>query len=141
MRIAAVLLALAPLLARGEAGPSGPSQAVRGYFRALDQQDFGKAVAMTSGTALMRTASMVAMLRQQAAAYHARVEIKVRALDVRSPGEPDERGVPVPVQFHIDVVGKRWCFSRVARRLAGEARFYVDPAHPDKIVAIEGNID
>ena len=129
---------LAPVaVARAEAGAIA---AVRDYFRALNRQDFGGALALTAGAAQSRTSRMVDTLKSEAAAHHARVEVKVTTLDVRAPGTPDARGVPVPVAFHIDVVGHRWCFSKIARTLDGEARFYVDPARPDRIVAIEGRL-
>ncbi|MGZ3442594.1 MAG: hypothetical protein ACXVDD_23900 [Polyangia bacterium] len=124
-------------LARGE---TGPSAAVRGYFAALGRQDFGGALALTYGAAQASTSRMVDTLKSEAAAHHARVDVKVTRLDVRAPGAPDERGLPVPVAFHIDVVGHKWCFSKVARTLDGEARFYFDPARPERIVAIEGRL-
>ena len=96
--------------------------------------------AWTHCAAQSRTSTMVQTLKKEAAAHHARVDVKVTKLDVRSPGEPDKLGVPVPVAFHIDVVGHKWCFSKVARTLDGEARFYVNPARPDRIVAIEGRL-
>ena len=119
---------------------SSPVAAVRGYFRALSHQDFRGAIALTKGAAQTRTCNMVERLQSEAAAHNARVEVKVTTLDVREPGAPDARGVPVPVAFHIDVVGHKWCFSKVARKLDGQARFYVDPDRPDRIVAIEGRI-
>ncbi|MCU1277967.1 MAG: hypothetical protein JWM53_1513 [bacterium] len=132
-------LGLAAPVARAHA-ESSPGAAVRGYFQALARQDFGGALALTAGAALARTSHMVDTLKSEAAAHHARVEVKVTNLDVRAPGAPDARGVPVPVAFHIDVVGHKWCFSKVARKLDGEARFYVDPSRPDRIVAIEGKL-
>jgi hypothetical protein len=136
--ILAVVTVAAPLAARADANCS--TDAVRGYFRALDRQDFTGAIAFTDGAAQASTSRMVNELRSEAAAHNARVEVKVKNLDVRAPGAPDARGVPIPVAFHIDVVGHKWCFSKVARKLEGQARFYVDPAHPDRIVAIEGQI-
>jgi hypothetical protein len=133
-----VVAAAASALAHAEARPG---DAVRGYFQALDRQDFVKALALTVDAAQARTSHMVQALKSEAAAHHARVEVKVKHLDVRSPGSPEARGVPVSVAFHIDVVGHRWCFSKVARRLAGEARFFVDPEHPDRITAIEGRLE
>jgi hypothetical protein len=120
---------------------AGATDAVTGYFEALDRQDFSRALAYTDGDAKGRTSRMVEKLKSEAAQNNARVEVKVKRLDVSSPGvaEPG-RGVPVPVAFRIDVVGHKWCFSKVARKLDGEARFYLDPAHPDRIVAIEGSL-
>jgi hypothetical protein len=124
--------------ARGEAPAAA---AVRGYFQSLARQDFSGAIARTDGTALQCTARMVNKLKSEAARHNAKVEVKVTKVDVREPGAPEARGVPVPVQFHIDVVGKKWCFSKVARRLDGQARFWVDPKNPDRIVAIDGNLE
>lgn len=140
MRIAALLLAvLAPVAARAEAAPA---EAVRGYFEALDHQDFQRALALTRGAAQRRTSRMVSTLQREAAAHDARVEVKVKALAVRAPGEVEPgRGVPVPVEFEIDVIGHKWFFHKVARRLEGEARFWVDPERPDRIVAIDGRLE
>lgn len=141
MRILALVLAVVatPLLARGEASPS---QAVRGYFDALDHQDFQRALALTDGDAQASTSHMVSTLKREAAEHAARVEVKVKQLAVAPPGLPQPgRGVPVPVQFHIDVVGHKWMFHKVARTLEGSARFWVDPAHADRIVAIEGRLE
>jgi hypothetical protein len=137
--LAPLLLTLVAPVALAHAEPN-PCAAVRGYFAALGRQDFGGALALTNGSAQARTSTMLDQLKHEAAANHARVDVKVTRLDVRAPGEPDARGLPVPVAFHIDVVGHKWCFSKVARKLDGEARFYFDPAHPDRIVAIEGRI-
>jgi hypothetical protein len=119
-----------------------PNDAVHAYFAALDRQDFSRALAYTDGDAKGRTWRMVEKLRSEAAAHHARVELKVKRLDVRDAGAAEPgRGVPIPVAFHIDIVGHRWCFSKIARQLDGEARFYLDPERPDRIVAIEGRLD
>jgi hypothetical protein len=139
MRSLALLAVLASPVAVAHAD-CGMTDAVRGYFQALDRQDFGKALALTYGAAKARTSQMVEELKNEAAVHHAKVEVKVKQLDVHAPGSPEAQGVPVPVAFHIDVVGKKWCFSKVARKLEGEARFYVDPAQPDHIVAIEGSL-
>ena len=115
------------------------TDAVRGYFSALARQDFGGALSLTDGAAQSRTSHMVSRLQNEAAAHHARVEVKVTKLDVRAPGAPEPGlGVPVPVVFHIDVVGHKWLFHRVARTLDGCARFWVNA---DRIVAIDGSID
>ena len=98
--------------------------------------------ALTQGSAKARTSSMIDRLKKEAAEHHVNVEVRVKHLDVRTPGPPEPRGVPVPVAFDIEVIGKKWCFSRIALRLNGEARFYVDPARPDdRIVAIDGRLD
>ena len=98
------------------------------------------AIAMTNGTAQSSTSHMVEDLKKQAAKNHARVEVKVKRLDVSKPLQAEARGVPVPVAFHIDVVGHKWCFHKVARQLDGQARFFVDPSGNGRIVAIEGKL-
>jgi hypothetical protein len=128
-------LAVSPLSAHADACAT-----VRGYFAALDRQDFTSAIAMTNGTAQSSTSHMVEDLKKQAAKNHARVEVKVKRLDVSKPLQAEARGVPVPVAFHIDVVGHKFCFHKVARQLDGQARFFVDPAGSGRIVAIEGSL-
>jgi hypothetical protein len=120
---------------------SPPGETVRRYFEALGHQDFDGAIALTDGCARTRTSSMIDRLRKEAAVQRVTVEVRIRHLDVRAPGLLEPRGVPVPVAFDIEIVGKKWCFSRIALRLNGEARFYIDPARPDdRIVAIDGSL-
>jgi hypothetical protein len=146
MRLLTLSVAVASLVsAVAAAGPSvahaDPTSTVRGYFQALDRQDFSRAIALTDGDAQARTNSMVSQLRSEAKAHNARVEVKVTRVDVQSPGAAEPgRGVPVPVNFHIDVVGHKLCFKKVARKLDGTARFWIDAARPDRIVAIEGDL-
>jgi hypothetical protein len=139
--LAAALATVATFATTAAHANEDPAAAVRGYFSALNRQDFGGAIALTDGDAHARTNRMVDQLKQEAAAHHARVEVKVTKVDVRAPGvaEPG-RGVPVPVQFHIDVVGHKWCFNKVARKLDGTARFWINAERPDRIVAIEGHL-
>lgn len=129
------LASTAPMIAHADA-----SSTVRGYFAALNRQDFRSALALTNGAALSSTSHMVDDLKRQAAKNHARVEVKVTRADVSAPQQQEARGVPVPVAFHIDVVGHKWCFHKVARQLEGQARFFVDPAGSGRIVAIEGQL-
>jgi hypothetical protein len=146
--LSAALLVAVPV-ATHAGGPSvgaggigvGATGAVRGYFQALDRQDFVRALALTDGQAQESTSNMVNTLKRQAAAAHAWVEVKVKTLEVQPEGvaEPG-RGVPVPVHFHIDVIGHKWLFHKVGRRLDGYACFWVDPERADRIVAIEGDL-
>jgi len=132
-----MLMLLLPVLAHAD-----PAATVRGYFDALGKNDFPRALSLTAGEAQLRTAHMVGTLKQQAAAAKARVELKVKKVEVLPSPPPGADGtVPVVVQFDIDVVGKKWIFSRVARKLAGRAQFYVAAAEPSRIVAIEGRIE
>lgn len=147
--ILASLLAWSPAPARADSASDSADQAdaastVRGFFDALAKNDFKRALSLTMGAAEARTARMVGDLRQQARDHHADVELKVRSLHVEPPRpEPLEAGLPVPVdvEFDIDVVGKKWVFRKVARKLAGRAQFYVGGAGAPRIVAIEGSID
>jgi hypothetical protein len=140
LALAALSLFGLPASSRAATEPD-PTNPVRGYFAALDRQDFGRALALTDGDAQARTSRMVTTLQREAARHHARVEVKVTRLAVEAPGVAlPGRGVPVPVRFHIDVIGHKWLFNRVARVLEGDAQFYVDPARADRIVNIEGNL-
>jgi hypothetical protein len=119
-----------------------PATTVRGYFAALGRNDFQGALSLTEGAAQERTAHMVGTLREQAAAHSAKVELKVKRVEVSPPANEAEANgtVPVEVRFDIDVVGKKWLFHKVARTLAGKAQFYVNE-DAARIVAIEGNLE
>jgi hypothetical protein len=110
------------------------SQLVQRWFAALESKDFPKAIALTAGAAQERTEHMVGRLVSEAAAHHADVEVKVKHLDVH-----DEGGA-VNATFDIDIVGKKWFFRRVARTIAGKARFLFAGA-AQRIVAIDGHLD
>jgi hypothetical protein len=144
MRSSLFALVALPLLfvsPASRAASPDPTSPVRCYFAALDRQDFSKAIALTDGNAHARTSSMVSTLKSEAARNHARVEVKVTRLAVRAPGAAlPGRGVPVPVKFHIDLIGHKWCFAKVARVLEGDVQFYVDPDRPDRILDIQGNL-
>src|SRR5579871_6368092 len=137
MKFALVLLlatASFPFHARAEA----PAETVRGYFAALEHHDFTRALALTSGEAMKRTARMLGALHREAAQHHAEVELKVQQLQIaeRASGGTAQ----VDVTFDIDVIGKRWFFRKVARKLTGTAHFYVATAAVPRIVAIEGQL-
>jgi hypothetical protein len=145
LALALVTSSVTPALANrstARLASANPTAAVRSYFQALDHQDFARALALTDGAAQARTEHMVGELKQKAAAYGARIEVRVRRLAVAAPGELQPgRGVPVPVQFKIDVIGHKWLFHKVARSLDGTAQFFVDPGRLGRIVAIEGDLD
>jgi hypothetical protein len=117
--------------ARGQC-PVAPA-VVRGYFAALERKDFGHALRLTTGGAQVSTARMVGTLERQAAAQHAEVELRVRRLDLQPAGAG-----PVQVSFDIDIIGRKWLWSRVARTLRGTARFLV--RDDGRIAAIEGTL-
>jgi len=123
--------------------PPDPAATVRGYFAALGNNDFKRALSLTQGDAQARTEHMVGTLHRQAAAAHARVELKVKKVEVSPPAAQTADGTPVPVEvtFYIEVIGKKWIFSRVARKLAGRAQFLVASASPEpRIISIEGKL-
>jgi hypothetical protein len=124
---------LAP--AHSQSGPDAVLT-VRGYFDALGHNDFQRALSFTAGAAQERTANMVGTLKQQAAAANANVELKVKRVDVSLPVADNG---PVDVAFDIDVIGKKWIFKKVAKKIAGHAQFYVATDAP-RIVAIEGRL-
>src|SRR3954471_19854 len=96
-----------------------PASLVRGYFAALENKDFNKAIRLTEGSAQSRTQHMVGTLQREASEHHAEVELKVQKLDV----QPHADGQRVKVEFNIDVIGKKWVFKKVARTLSGAAEF------------------
>lgn len=139
MKLAALLIAaslLLPSLARAGA----PSSTVRDFFAALEHRDFPRALAFTDGTASGRVSRLLAHIDREAARHHAQVEFKVRSLRL-SEGSPDEAGAtPVEVTYEIDVIGKKWIFRKLARKLTGTADFYVAENAP-RITAIVGQLD
>jgi hypothetical protein len=129
MRALLFVIALAtPALASAQ-----PTQVVQRWFAALEQKNFPQAIALTEGAALERTEHMVGRLVAEAREHHADVEVKVKHLDVR------DDGAGVLVRFDIDIVGKKWFFRRVARTLAGTARFTL--ADGRRIAAIDGRLE
>jgi hypothetical protein len=111
---------------------------VRGWFAALVRQDFGGAIALTRGAAQTRTERVVGELTGGAAAHHASLEMKVHKLDIQAPpaaGSP----TPVTARFDIDVIGKRWVFHRLARKLTGVVKFHVGT--DQRIIAIDGRLE
>ena len=121
---------------------SSSSATVKRYFDALGKNDFKRALALTAGAAQERTARMVGTLQKQAHDHDAGVTLRVRALLVTErPAAALAAGpIPVDVTFDIDVVGHKWIFSKVARKLAGKAQFFLAPDDDQHIVAIEGNL-
>ena len=138
---AVALLLLVPTVGRAQSPPTAtPLAIVRGYFEALGRNDFGHALSLTAGAAQARTLRMFQTLKQQAAEHSASVELKVRALRIAQRPSAGTT-VPVDVTFDIDVVGHKWMFSRVARKIAGSAQFLVEPSAQRGIVAILGSIN
>jgi hypothetical protein len=133
MKLAAALALVSLVLPIAVGHAQEPANLVRGYFAALEHKDFSRALSMTAGTAQACTANMVGTLERQAAEHHADVEVKVQRLEVGSPSNPGM----VPVRFDIDVIGKKWIFRRLARKLSGTATFRL-AASGDRIVAIDG---
>src|SRR5437016_3647841 len=138
----ALVASLFALAARSDASaPRSASVAtVCGYFEALNRNDFGRALALTVGDAETRTRQILGNIQRQANAADAEIELHVRKLAVAERA-PAAGAVPVDVVFDIDVVGKKWLFSKVARKLAGKAQFVVAPASQPRIVAIVGSLE
>ncbi|MGZ3429594.1 MAG: hypothetical protein ACXVCV_23245, partial [Polyangia bacterium] len=138
--LAALMVLACSLTIAAPARATAPTSTVRSFFAALDRRDFGGALAFTEGTAASVIANMLDTISREAARRHVDVELKVRSLHLTE-GERDESGqIPVEVTYDIDVVGRKWFFHRVARRLSGTASFYVDGSAP-RIVAISGTLD
>ncbi len=147
MKLAALLVAsslVVPALARATSfrasGSSiSPSATVRGFFDALEHRDIPRALALTDGDAALRITELLGHIDAEAARHHAQIELKVRSLrlDERA---PDDGVVPVQVSYEIDVIGKKWIFRKLARKLVGTAEFLVDGRAP-RITAIVGRLD
>jgi hypothetical protein len=141
-----ILFALLSITAHADstgAQAADPAATVRGYFAALGANDFKRALSLTQGDAQARTERMMGTLHRQAAAAHAKVELKVRKVEVSPPAGQTAEGTPVPVEvrFDIEVIGKKWFITRVARKLAGHAQFLVASASPEpRIISIEGKL-
>jgi hypothetical protein len=140
MRLPAVfaLLAMLALVLPGRRAHASAPAVVRGFFAALERKDFGRALALTEGAAKARTANLVGTLHRAAQQHHAELEFRVKRLDVDQPYASAVGATPVRVHFDIDVIGKRWIFRKVARKLTGRANFYVAA---NQIVAIHGKLD
>jgi hypothetical protein len=87
--IVAVLAFAVPAAVVHAEASSTPAEGVRRYFQALDHQDFEQAIALTDGGAKARTSSMIDRLKKAAAAHRVTVEVRVKHLEVRTPGSPD----------------------------------------------------
>ena len=137
MKLAAstVLACLVTLSAPARA--SEPASTVRSLFAALERRDFGGALALTKGRAASVLSGMIDALDREAARRHVDVELKVRSLSVTERGRDADGQTPVDVAYDIEVIGKKWLFQKVARRLSGTASFYVEERAP-RIVAIVG---
>ncbi len=119
---------------------SVPAITVRGFFAALEQHQFGRALAFTEGAAAGIIARLLGEITREAARKNADVELKIRRLELTE-HPPDAAGpTPVQVSYQIDVIGKKWFMRWTARRLMGTARFYVDERAP-RIVAIVGQLE
>jgi hypothetical protein len=134
--IRAVALPSLVLALAASARAQEPTALVRGYFAALERSDFSKALGLTQGAAQQRTQHMVGTLQHEAAEHHAEVELKVQRLDV----SPNDDGQHVRVVFHIDIIGKKWVFKKVARTLAGTAEFKI-AENGDHIDHIDGQLE
>ncbi|HZS40035.1 MAG TPA: hypothetical protein VFF06_24550 [Polyangia bacterium] len=139
MKLAALLIA-ASLLLPAFARAGSPSVTVRGFFDALERKDFGRALALTGGDASLRITRLLGHIDAEAAQHHAQVEFKVRSLSVEERAPADSGEILVDVSYDIDVIGKKWIFRKVARKLTGTAQFFVDASAP-RIVAIVGSLE
>lgn len=117
---------------------SAASTTVRGFFDALEHKDFPRALALTDGEAAMRIADLLGRIEGEAERAHAQIELKVRRLRIAERA-PDDGVVPVEVSYEIDVIGKKWFFRKLARKLVGTAEFRVDGSAP-RITAIVGRL-
>jgi hypothetical protein len=130
-----VLLLAGLIAAPASAAESSASDVVRGFFSALDREDFAGALGRTVGDARMRTAQMVHRITSEAARKHVGFDVITRKIDV------SDRGLgKVSAQFEIDIVARFLMFKRVVRKIAGVASFDVD-LPSSRITVIDGTLD
>jgi hypothetical protein len=139
MKLAALLIA-SSLFLPAFARAGNPSVTVRSFFDALEHKDFDRALAFTGGDAALRITRLFQHIDAEAQAHHAQVEVKVRSLSIAERAPDDSGEIPVEVSYDIDVIGKKWIFRKLARKLTGTAQFYVDASEP-RIVAIIGRLE
>ena len=131
----AAAVATLPLLLVPLARAQEPTSLVRGWFAAVVERNQSRALALTEGSAAQRTADMLDKLKNQEAEHNAEVELKLQKLDVEA-GANDT----VKVEFAIDVIGRKWMFKKVARKLTGRAEFTLAESG-EHIARIDGNLE
>jgi hypothetical protein len=117
------------------AAESSSAELVRGFFSALDREDFAGALGRTVGEARARTSRIIDRITGEAARKHVGFDVVTRKINVadRGPGK-------VAAAFEIDIVARFMFFKKVVRRIQGLASFDVDvPAR--RITAIDGALE
>ena len=132
--VGALLLVTAPAPAQPvTVSPPLAAGAVRYYFDALRRLDDGALQAMTAGQATSDTRDILVQIREQARRANVKVELQLADLSVtpmRSDGDNH-----IEAWFDMQVIAKKWFFSKVARELRGRATFYFgdDSAGGDRL--------
>jgi hypothetical protein len=104
--------------------PPIAANVVRSYFDAFRRFDRGALGRVTAGEANARTVKMLDTIKSEADRHNVGVELKVKDLHMTTAGPVDSL-TPVGVKFDIQVVAKKWFFSKVAKVLHGQATFFV----------------
>jgi|SRR5579871_312366 len=119
---------------------------VRSYFDALRRQDEATLRKFTVGDAAKDTHDVLARIHAEAKQKDVGVELRLSSLAVSPRVTADSSTTAVDARFSIDVIAKKWFFTKVARELRGRATFYVgnnaasDPSGA-KIVGIKLYLD
>jgi hypothetical protein len=140
----AALLAVLPCAAHAaQAGgaASPPCEVVRAFFDALSHRQLERAVGLTAGAARARVVTLLNTIIRKAEENDADFAPQVRSLEVAEAEAAAGPASTVEVAFAIDVVGKKWFVSRVARTLGGKVQFVVSRAGPARIVDIVGKLE
>ena len=138
MIMASLLLCLtAGAPAQASAPPSGAVAIVSHFFEAFAHLDSAQVTALTSGAASTDTNSIIDKIRAQARDKGVSVELRTAELRI---GRPCTLGAMarVVVRFRIEVIAKKWIFTRVARELRGRATFDVTGTPANRSLHIVG---
>lgn len=95
---------------------------VRSYFDAFRRLDDGALNAVTVGQATSDTRGMIDQIREEARRHNVKVELQLADLSVVPPRSDGANRVEA--WFDMQVIAKKWFFSKVARELKGRATFY-----------------
>ncbi len=142
--------ALAPAPAQAQARPFTIARSalaagiVRSYFDALRRQDEKTLSRFTVGSAARDTHAVLSRIWDEARRHDVGVELRLASLAVAPRVSGIDGTTAVDARFDIDVVAKKWFFSKVAQKLRGRATFYVgdnQPAEGAKIVGIKLYLD
>jgi hypothetical protein len=95
---------------------------VRTYFDALRRMDERAVGAVTVGRATVDTQDVIDQIRAEAKRNRVGVELQLADLFVKPLRDPG--ATRVEALFNLQVIARKWFFTKVARELRGRATFY-----------------